>query len=199
MSSYHVLARVSALLGDMLWDAYRIDNQINPQVVSSRNAIVLSNPTETKQQAANKLSLWLFQINENPYLKNQNLLRTRVPNAVRPEPMAYPPLSLDLCYLVTPFTGAADADLNLLGKTMQVFYDRSIVKVEEPNDEVFEELRIVLTNMDLEEITRVWEALNEPYRLSVCYKVRVTSITSDRRLELGRVDEQTRQYRDDPA
>ena len=46
---------------------------------------------------------------------------------------------------------------------------------------------VVLTNLDLEEQTRIWEALNEPYRLSVCYKVRVTTIDSARRVELADV------------
>jgi hypothetical protein len=52
----------------------------------------------------------------------------------------------------------------------------------------------VLCRLTLEELTRIWEALREPYRLSVAYQVRVTHIDSERTLGSGRVQEGQRDY-----
>ena len=41
------------------------------------------------------------------------------------------------------------------------------------------------------ELTRIWDALKEPYRLSVCWKVTVTRIDSERQFGTGRVIERT--------
>ena len=41
-----------------------------------------------------------------------------------------------------------------------------------------EDLGISLFRRTLDELSRVWEALQEPYRLSVCYQVRLTRIDS---------------------
>ncbi len=92
----------------------------------------------------------------------------------------FPPLSLNLFYLVTPFAATGEADQLLLGKTMQVMYDNAIVVLRDAEAEVAEELRITLSRLSLEELTRIWEALREPYRLSVCYQVKVTRIDSTR-------------------
>src|SRR3712207_8206086 len=54
---------------------------------------------------------------------------------------------------------------SLLGKTMQVLYDNASMLLRDPADQIAEELRVVLAPLTLEELTRVWEALQEPYRL----------------------------------
>ena len=42
-----------------------------------------------------------------------------------------------------------------------------------------EEIRLVLNPVSLEELTRVWQALEIPYRLSVCYLARVIIVDSE--------------------
>ena len=52
---------------------------------------------------------------------------------------------------------------------------------------------------DLRELAEVWEALKQPYRLSVCYEVRVIRIDSERTEVTGRVLERTAEFRQAPA
>jgi hypothetical protein len=80
----------------------------------------------------------------------------------------------------SPFGPSGEADHLLLGKTMQVLYDNAILPLRVPADAIAEELHIALCRLTLEELTRVWEALREPYRLSVCYRVHVARIDSGR-------------------
>jgi hypothetical protein len=49
---------------------------------------------------------------------------------------------------------------------------------------------------DLRELAEVWEALQQPYRLSVCYEVRVPRINSTRIERTGRVSERRADFQD---
>jgi hypothetical protein len=193
MSSYMVMAEVSRALQSILWDAFSQDNDIR-SVVPSRNVIVFTNPTETVRDSANRLSLWLYQVTENEFLKNQP--RLRGDNGNREQ---FPPMALNLFYLVTPFAPSGDWDQLLLGKTMQVLYDNAIVVLANAVDRVWEELRIIFSRLSLEELTRIWDALREPYRLSVCYQVRVTRIDSQRQVENARIIERSPGYGTKPV
>jgi Pvc16 N-terminal domain len=57
---------------------------------------------------------------------------------------------------------------------------------------------VIFCRLSLEELTRIWESLREPYRLSVCYLVRVTRIDSRRTPESGLVVERSAGFTDDP-
>jgi hypothetical protein len=189
MSSYMVVAAVSEALRRILWEAFNPDAVVGP-IVGSESAIVFKNPTETTRDSANRLSLWLYQITENEFMKNQPMLRSNGDNTSQ-----FPPMALNLYYLVTPFAPSGESDHLLLGKTMQVMYDNAIVLLRDTVSDIAEELRIIFCRLSLEELTRIWEALREPYRLSVCYQVRVTRIDSLRTPTTARVIELTTGYR----
>jgi hypothetical protein len=181
MSSYKVVANVSKTIRTILWEAIDADPEVRP-LVGSEAAIVFANPTATASDSANRLSLWLYQISENEFVKNQPMLRGNNHTTAQ-----FPPLALNLFYLVTPFAPSGEADHLLLGKTMQTLYDHASVPVRDADDDIFEELRITFCRLTLEELTRIWEALREPYRLSVCYQIQVMRIESRRLPVHGRV------------
>lgn len=191
MSSYRALGQVSRRLRSLLWESFRDDAAIR-QVVQDEERIVWTNPTETLEDSSNRLSLWLYRIEESEYVKNQPL--RRVNGNGRNVALAVPPLSLDLSYLVTPVTGNPESDLHLLGKTLQVFYENSVLVLHDSDEDTREELKLILARISLEELTRIWEALNQPYRLSVCYKVRLTRIEAERLRPTAVVSDSSRAY-----
>jgi len=193
MSSYMVLSRVSEELRRVLWAAFEADSVVRP-IVGSDAAIVFSNPTETARDSANRLSIWLYQITENEFLKNQPVPRTNGHTTMQEVPLA-----LNLHYLITPFATTPEADHRLLGLAMQTLYDNAIMPLRRPVEDISEELRVVFCRVSLEELTRVWEALREPYRLSVAYTVRVTRIDSRRTPQRARVLESNNDYGGVPA
>ena len=65
MSDYTVIADVGETLVDLLKD--NMQNLITPA------SIILSSPGETEAQDNPRLSLFLYQIVENAYLKNQDM------------------------------------------------------------------------------------------------------------------------------
>jgi hypothetical protein len=181
VSNYTVVAAVSEALRRILWEEFNTDAVVRP-IVGSDSAIVFKNPTETAQDSANRLSLWLYQVTENEFVKNQPMFRDTGHDEAR-----FPPLALNLYYLITPFAPSGEADHLLLGKTMEVLYGNAIVLLQDAAEGIAEELRIILCRVALEELTRVWEALREPYRLSVCYQVRVARVDSQRTLPHARI------------
>jgi hypothetical protein len=194
MSSDLVLQRTSFALRDILWA------EIQPlapmrDIFQSAQAIAFTNPKDTHRDNSLKLSLWLYQVTENEFLKNQPPARPRNGNPLQD---VKTPLALNLYYLVTPFTLTAEQDLQVLGFIMRVFYDTPTIYINEPSNRVFEELRLILCRLNLEELTRVWEALQEPYRLSICYKVTVARIESSEVSQSARVIEASNDYGEVP-
>lgn len=169
MSGHLALNAVSGVLRDLVVQACA-DDPVLGALIRVRGDVSLDNPTETAAHSHQRISLWLYRITENEFLKN----------LPAPEPGKVPSLAIDLHYLVTPFTGNAENDQVLLGRVMQALSENSSVYVARPADTVVEEIRVVLCRLPLEEVTRIWEALQEPYRLSVCYLVRVVRIDAER-------------------
>jgi hypothetical protein len=195
-----VVAGVSDALRQVLWQDL-FDDLETRQFFLSIQDIVFLNPTETARNTANNLSLWLYQVTENEYVKNQPMIRSNGSDALN-----YTPLAINLNYLITPFAHVAngdgatrDEDHMVLGKVMQIFHDNSIIYVRDTINDIHEELRIIFKRMSLEELTRVWEALREPYRLSVCYEVRVTRIDSNRIQQNARVIERSADHGEVPS
>ena len=170
MSGYLAVNMVSRALRRILVAAYEADPMVN-SLVGGEDGVVFSNPTETARNPAKHLSLWLYRITENEFMKN-------IPAPVEQDRHSrrISPLALDLSYLVTPFTNSGENDQVLLGKTMQVLHDNGSVYIRDRLNDVVDEVRVVFCRLPLEEVTRIWEALQEPYRLSVCYLVRVIRV-----------------------
>jgi len=174
MSSFRVLAVASEGLRRLLWNSIGADPVTQP-LVGTEDAIVFLNPTATAQDSARRLSLWLYHVSEDEHVKNVPTVRLTNGSS------RMTPLALDLFYLLTPFAASGEADHLLLGKAMQTFHDTATARVVDTAVmDVNEELRITLYRRSLDEISQVWQALREPYRLSVCYQVKVTHLDSER-------------------
>ncbi len=129
----------------------------------------------------NAISLWLYRVARNADLLNAP--PERVDDQLKRQP-----LPIDLFYLVAPITATSDNEQALLGKVLQVFAEHAILRGTDLQDDLegeTTELRLTLETLTLEELTRVWTALAEPYQLSASYRVQVVRIDSE--LEPSRV------------
>jgi len=192
MSSPMVLAAVSSGIRRILWNSFAADPTVRP-LVGTEEAIVFLNPTQTARDSGNRVSLWLYMIAENEFIKNAP------PQRVADDTEQFPPLALDLYYLLTPFGPSGEADLLILGRAMQALYDSARTTLINTSVSVAENLSINLFRRTLDELSRVWEALQEPYRLSVCYQVRITRIDSTITTTGSPVLEMTSDYTQDLA
>jgi hypothetical protein len=179
MSDYRVVGAVDETLRTLLWSQFQVDSEIS-SIIATEQQITLEPPykviTDTDPDE-DSLSIFLYRVIENEDLKNRQ--REQVgPNALR-----YPPLSLNLFYLITPLTNTTDNDHKLLGKTMQIMYDNGTVKgsaLQGVLNNTAEELRIILNPITLEDHGKLWTAFMRSWRLSVSYQVKVVFIDSER-------------------
>ena len=175
MSDYGVIAALGDSLVSVLFSELNLDPQISG-LIDSEDRISLQSPADLESNNSVRLSMYLYRILENPYLKN----RFSVDGTGGKQ--RKPPLTLDLYYLLTPMLGTPREQQIVLGKTMQILYDRAILQGADLSNGLGtsgEEVRLVLNPVSLEELTRVWQALEIPYRLSVCYIARVVIVDSE--------------------
>lgn len=139
--------------------------------------VSLATPQEMNEKPAEGLSVWLYRIIRDDQRLNDPPVRIS-PTELRP-----PPLPVRLHYLITPVTneqtGDPETEQLILGKVLQLFHSHPVLagadlQAEFAGTEV--ELRVRLEPLMLEEITRVWEALDGSYQLSVSYEVSVVNI-----------------------
>ena len=183
MSDYTAIADVGETLKKLLWDNIKNDPQAS-DIIKSEPQITLSSPEEIKSNE--KLSLFLYQVTENVYLKNEEM------QMLNSTELKYPPLTLSLFYLVTSHTGNSDNDHIILGKVMQIFHDDSVLRGSVLHENlVGEELRLILNPLSTEELNKIWSVMSrtKPYKLSVCYEVTPVRIDSMREREVTRVTE----------
>ena len=187
MSEYTAIADVGETLIDFLRGA--MGDMISP------NSIVLFSPGEIEDNDDVRLSLFLFQVNENIHMKNQEM------QIVDPTRLKYPPLNLDLYYMLTsyPSSGIQDKtertkeEHSILGRAMQVIYDNAILhgsvlrgSLAENN----EEIHITQFPLNLDDMTKIWTTFQDkPFRPSICYIVTPTKIESTRERDTQRVVE----------
>ncbi len=144
--------------------------------------VTLNNPQEMTESGRQGMSLWLYRTVRDEQRLNappERLGRTELQRV---------PLPIRLHYLITPIVSIDDPDSPLteqtiLGRVLQTFHDHPILRGADLQGELEGsqvELSVRLETMNLEEITRVWEALERSYQLSVSYQVSVVYIHSAR-------------------
>lgn len=197
MSKYEVIKAVDETLRTLLWE--NKDTTISSILGSSDERRISFQPpfhlmkdTEPDQDY---LSLFLYRVVENGEMKNRSLEHQNG------NLFQYPPLSLNLFYLITPLTKdntSPEKAHILLGKSMQIFYDNAVIKgsaLKGVLKDTTEELRIILNPISMEDITKLWSSFMRPYHLSVSYEVKVVYIDSERQTEAERVRRKQIQYK----
>jgi hypothetical protein len=172
MSDYSVLGAVSGTLQTML-----TSNITNALPVPLNVPIQLYSPPEMDSVGqVPGISLWLYKVSRMAEMLNEP------PERRTANQMSRTPLPVLLHYLVTPMATDPITRQTLLGRVLQVFNDHSVMRgadLQGVLQNTTEQLRVNLEALTLEELSLVWEALGEPYQLSVTYLVQVVKIDSD--------------------
>lgn len=186
MSDYRVLQDLTLHLRQLLFQGLTGDDEVSGNFTSI-NTISLASPAQLADGSGSGvsqplLSLYLYQVLPNAHLNNRPLV------PVSPGEQRYPPLSLDLFYLLTPLSTSPEDNLVILGRSMQILAANAIVQASFLDSDLRPsrpEVRVMINPVNLEELTRIWNAFNQSYQLSVCYQVHVVSIDTARAPEEG--------------
>ena len=183
MSTSTAIGEVTGALAELL------TNEQNPR--GSFGVSLKSPADEEIDENRPMLNLYLFRIEENPFAKN------RAWQPAGDDVLRKTPLSLNLYYVITPYSRGQQDGHRVLGEAMRILYDHAIIEpalLGEPLEYTADPLKLDLCSFGLEDLTRVWNAFNQPYRLSVCYKVRIVFIDSAVDRRVVRVTEKENQH-----
>lgn len=185
MSDYTAIADVGETLVELL--------RGNMQDLIPADSIALVSPGEIEGKDNIRLSLFLYQVEENIYLRNQEMEK------IGSSRLKAPPLALDLYYMLTsyPSTGIQDRsertgeEHRILGRAMQVLYDNPILigSVLKGSLSAYDnELHVMMTSMSLDDMSKIWSTFKEKsFRPSVCYQVTPVKIESSIEKKISRV------------
>jgi len=152
---------------------------------------VTTRPPDTarKSLAANtksQLNVFLYQTQANAAWRNLD-----PPNQVRPGESGIPPLALTLHYMLTAYgddNGFDDEAMShrVLGAAMSVLHDNPLIRSDSIPNEFFDtglafqfdRLRITPIVLPMDEMSKLWTALQTNYRVSAGYEVSVVLIDS---------------------
>lgn len=169
--SYGIVADVSLTLESVLKAALSV---LNPPATAE-----ISDLTGTPSTTPARVTLFLFEITEDPTSKNRPRIRINVPPNVV---ISKPPMALLLRYMFTAWSGDPKTDQTMLARAMQVLYDGAIISGPQlfgslANSD--QALKVTLAPITLDERTRVWYSIQKSYRLSLTYEVRVVNLFSE--------------------
>ena len=177
MSHYAIIYDVTLELRRQIFAALEATPDANFPISNMEQDIVFDPPPEASASPPG-LSIFLYHIEPDCHLRNQRHL---VPG---PDGVRYPPLALQLNYLITPLDIAQEQNHLVLGRILQHFHDNPMLNAINGSalDNSFggnsPEMRVIIETLTLEELSRVWHALNATYQLSVAYQVRVVAVDS---------------------
>ncbi len=171
MSSFTAIRAVSSSIGALLrrYITESDDGDVGGVPISRLS------PRELREREGDVVSVWLYQVVRNAETLNHP------PRRISRDTRERHPLPVNIHFLVTPLADSSEMEHALLGRVLQVFNDHSVLEGPLLTDDLAADgvsLRLSLQPMTLEELTAVWDALREPYQLSVAYVVQVVEIDS---------------------
>lgn len=160
--------------------------------LASPTAVVTLLPPGDTLPDASGINLYLYRVCADPSFKNEPWRGDRVT-----PPNRQPALSLQLSYLLTPLGArpsegtfdAGDDAHTMLGIAMRTLHENPVLNEVHINgfdadvvlpaslQNAFEQVKITLAPMSLDELSKIWSTINKPYRLSVAYEVSVVQLT----------------------
>ena len=173
MGKYTVIADVGNSIVSLLRE------KMVPEPISQPEYIGLASPSDKGDYM---LTLFLYHIEESGDFRNN------VVEADRAGVLRYPPMSINLSYLITAhstseLSSRALDEQRILGKAMQVLFDNSILRggdLKGTLQENNEEIKIVVDNVPFDVLIKSWNFPSMPYKLSLSYTVGPVYIDSTR-------------------
>lgn len=182
---YQALHATSITLRDLIDAQIRADSFLFGVAAPFRTrsmVVSLNTPKEMEDNDQEGVSVWLYRIVRDEQRLNDPPLRVSA-TQLRPAP-----LPLRLHYLITPYTtrtnaGDPDTEQYLIGKVIQSLHAHAVLQGADLRGELAgtdATLTVRLETLALDEMSRIWDALDGTYQLSVSYEVSVVAIDSAR-------------------
>lgn len=182
MANYNIISDIGDALVKLLREG------MVPDIIPNSEGIGVCHPSDKGDIS---LGICLYDIRRNNDVDATNRV------AVGADKLRAPSTYLDLYYMITAYS-ASDIkfrsleEAKMIGRAIQLLEGNPVMKPE-LYGKAFAEMqfvpRIELLDLDNEEKHRIWNIPEQPYRLSVFYKVYPVEIESERITKITRVSE----------
>jgi hypothetical protein len=148
---------------------------IETHIVMAGVTVSEESPAQMIENGTNGISVWLYRVTRNEFVRNSPPSRRAINQLERQ------PFPVDLHYLLSFFMPDIRDEQLLLGGVLQLFHDFPVLRGTDLRGSLTgedSEYKIHFETLTLEELTRVWNALQQPYRTSISYLVQIIEIES---------------------
>src|SRR5258708_32775136 len=168
------------LLGGRLRDDLNLRDFFDPARGGTMVVSLLA-PEEMSNAGAEGLSIWLYRIERDEQTLNLP------PRRVGRDRLLSRPLPLKLHYLAVPVVDVTrrpdgpELEQNILGLVLQTFHDHATLRGTDLAGDLAgssQEIHLRLESLDLDQMSRMWDALEHSYQLCVSYEASVVPIDS---------------------
>lgn len=154
-----------------------LKNELVPEIINKSDSIGLCSPDNKSDFL---LGVHLYSIEQSDGVRISS--RQHIDLYTQ----KYPPVVLDLLYMITPYYKSnvkflAEEEQNLLGKIIQILNDNSIITSESG-----EQMTLEICNPSLDDRQKIWNS-SSTYRTSLFFAVRTVVLESARSKEVARV------------
>lgn len=177
----------SRTIADFLQAEFEADPDLGGSFAGAGTMRVYLNTPAQMIGTKTGLSVWLYRVTRDESTLN------RPPERISPTRMKPAPLPVRLHYLIAPIGATSTADAPeteqvILGKALQVLHDHPQLTGVDLRDD-FQGTRTVVTSrfeaLTIDELARIWDALDTSYRTSVSFEVTVVDIEAPIREHTG--------------
>lgn len=182
MANYNIISDIGDALVRLLREG------MVPDIIPNSEGIGVCHPSDKGDIS---LGICLYDIRRNNDIDATNRV------AVGADKLRAPSTYLDLYYMITAYSSSdikfrSLEEAKMIGRAIQLLEGNPILKPE-LYGKAFSEMqfvpRIELLDLDNEEKHRIWNIPEQPYRLSIFYKVYPVEIESERITKITRVAE----------
>ncbi|MCR4780961.1 MAG: DUF4255 domain-containing protein [Ruminiclostridium sp.] len=182
MANYNIVSDIGDALVSLLREG------MVPDIIPNSEGIGVCHPSDKGDVS---LGIYLYDMKRNNDIDSTE----RIPIGV--DKLRAPSFFIDLYYMITAYS-ASDIkfrtleEAKILGRAMQIIEGNPVMRPE-LYGKTFSEMRfaprIEMLDLDNEEKHRIWNIPDQPYKLSVFYKVYPVEIESERITKITRVAE----------
>lgn len=181
MANYNIISDIGDALVRLLREG------MVPDIIPNSEGIGVCHPSDRGDIS---LGICLYDMR-----RNTDIDPTEIPLGT--DKLRAPSFFLDLYYMITAYSSSdikfrSLEEAKIIGRTMQILEGNPIMKPE-LYGKMFENMnylpRIEMLDLENEEKHRIWNIPDQPYKLSVFYKVYPVEIESEHIREITRVTE----------
>ena len=182
MSDFNIISDVGEALVRLLREG------LVPEIIPNTEGIGVCHPSDRGDIT---LGICLYDVRRHSTIMDTDRI------SIGTKQQRMPSTFLDLYYMITAYSSSdikfrSLEEAKIIGRTIQVLEGTSVLRGSifgKPFSELQYEPRIELIDMETEEKTRIWNTPDQPYRLSLFYKVHPVELVSEKITGITRVRE----------